>query len=514
MDTLPRNDKHYNNIFRTFLFFNINKLIFILWISCQIGLFIYNYKSLQKTQEISYLLSTLGNGFLLAKSSALIININLLLIFLSVNKNIISAVYNILPINFSIHYHVLLNLSIALFSTLHIVSHSYNFYILSHQKIVISTSISTSTLQHVSILQNVSSVAGVTGILLICMFLIIYTCSTYYIRKNYYEVFVASHLLYLGIVITLLLHSSFCFLHTDIGACIGSSTWKYITIPFALFLFERLHREYIGHQQTTFLNIKRHHSDCYTIDIYKQFFEFKPGQSILINCPAISKFQWHPFTITSNPIENGHIQICIKEIGTWTKQFTEYLSVNNFEKGNIKLKISKPYGNTYDIISRYRVAVLIAGGIGITSFMSLLKSLPCSLGHGNKYVYLKKVYVYWVCRHTRDFDCFLLQIKNIKAELDKYGDLLELNFFITGVEDIMLKRLSLYPSSLQFTFGRPHFDNILYTLDKNHPNTNIKLLCCGSKSMYDDISKTVHIVNKNINNNSKFIFRIGDMFTH
>jgi hypothetical protein len=78
----------------------------------------------------------------------------------------------------------------------------------------------------------------------------------------------------------------------------------------------------------------------------------------------------------------------------------------------------------------------------------------------------------------------------------------------------MLKRLSLYPSSLQFTFGRPHFDNILYTLDKNHPNTNIKLLCCGSKSMYDDISKTVHIVNKNINNNSKFIFRIGDMFTH
>ena len=137
MDTLPRHDKHYNNILRTILFFNINKIIFILWISCQLGLFIYNYKSLQKTQEFSYLLSTLGNGFLLAKSSALIININFLLIFLSVNKNIISAVYNILPINFSIHYHVLLNLSIALFSTLHIVSHSYNFYIMSDRKSVV-----------------------------------------------------------------------------------------------------------------------------------------------------------------------------------------------------------------------------------------------------------------------------------------------------------------------------------------------------------------------------------------
>lgn len=497
--TLPRYDKHYSNVFQTFILFNINKIIFILWISCQIGLFIYNYKSLQKTQEISYLLSTFGNGFLLAKSSALIININFLLIFLSVNKNIISLVYNILPINFSIGYHLLLNLSIAIFSALHIASHSYNFYILSHDK--------TST----SILQNVSSVVGVTGVLLICIFLIIYTSSTYYIRKNYYELFAASHLLYLGIVITLLLHSSFCFLHTDNSTCLGSSTWKYISIPFLLFLFERLHREYTGHQPTTFLNIKRHHSDCYTIDIYKQFFEFKPGQSILVNCPAISKFQWHPFTITSNPIENGHVQICIKETGTWTKQFTEYLSVNNFEKGNIKLKISKPYGNCYNIITKYRVAVLIAGGIGITSFMSLLKSLPCSLGHGNKYVYLKKVYIYWVCRHTRDFDCFLSEIKNIKAELDKYGDLLELNLFITGVEETMFKRLSLYPPSVQFTYGRPHFDNILYSLDKLHPNTNIKLLCCGSKSMHDDISKTVNIVNKNTH--SKFIFRNSNMFT-
>jgi hypothetical protein len=82
--TLPRHDKHYSNVFQTFILFNINKIIFILWISCQIGLFIYNYKSLQKTQEISYLLSTFGNGFLLAKSSAFIINLNFFLIFLSV----------------------------------------------------------------------------------------------------------------------------------------------------------------------------------------------------------------------------------------------------------------------------------------------------------------------------------------------------------------------------------------------------------------------------------------------
>lgn len=50
-----------------------------------------------------------------------------------------------------------------------------------------------------------------------------------------------------------------------------------------------------------------------------KFSKLRYGQWVLINCPSVSKTEWHPFTITSNPIEFGHVQVFIKESGDWTK---------------------------------------------------------------------------------------------------------------------------------------------------------------------------------------------------
>lgn len=35
------------------------------------------------------------------------------------------------------------------------------------------------------------------------------------------------------------------------------------------------------------------------------FFHFKPGDYVFINIPAIAKYEWHPFTISSAPEQQG-----------------------------------------------------------------------------------------------------------------------------------------------------------------------------------------------------------------
>lgn len=38
-----------------------------------------------------------------------------------------------------------------------------------------------------------------------------------------------------------------------------------------------------------------------------QFFHFKPGDYVYINIPAIAKYEWHPFTISSAPEQQGTV---------------------------------------------------------------------------------------------------------------------------------------------------------------------------------------------------------------
>jgi len=504
METLPR-DKNFSSPYvKKYFYFNFHIIICSIWVIIQCALVAYYYTSLKSNSNISNIVTNLYNGFLFAKVSALLINFNFMLLFVILNKYIISLVTNLsylLPVNCIVGYHIVINMSILLFSIIHVASHVYNFYIIDGN---------TWTFNSLK-----KSTAGITGIILVCLYFVVYTFSLRIVRKRFYELFALSHLLHFGIVITLLLHGSFCFFKTDDGRCLSPTFWIYIIIPFTLFIIEKVFREYTSNKKTVFLNIKKYNDNCSRIEIYKPFFEFKAGQWVLVNCPNISRFQWHPFTIVSNPIENGKIELLVKETGTWTKKFTELLYENNFHRDQIKIKVSNPYGYRYDIITKYRAAVLIAGGIGITPFISLLKSLPCNLGHGNHNVYLKKVYLFWVCRNIGDFNCFLTELKEIKNEIDKYGNnkLLSVNLYITGNSETRngTVRMSKFPL-LQFKEGRPDFDTIFHDLVTWHPNNDIKLLFCGSKKMNNDITHKIHKIH-NVTNNTKFIFQQGETFT-
>lgn len=65
----------------------------------------------------------------------------------------------------------------------------------------------------------------------------------------------------------------------------------------------------------------------------------KAGQYIFINCPAVSRFEWHPFTLTSCP-QLDTINLHIRIVGDWTGAFAEACGLNCL---TFKLKTRPPH---------------------------------------------------------------------------------------------------------------------------------------------------------------------------
>ena len=79
-------------------------------------------------------------------------------------------------------------------------------------------------------------------------------------------------------------------------------------------------------------------------------YEVKPGQYAFINVPSVSRFQWHPFSIASSPL-NKYIIFMIKRNGDWTGKFIDKLVKAKKEKLRIQdIDINKNEEQIFEIM--------------------------------------------------------------------------------------------------------------------------------------------------------------------
>jgi predicted ferric reductase len=96
--------------------------------------------------------------------------------------------------------------------------------------------------------------------------------------------------------------------------------------------------------------------------------KFYPGQFIFIRFVGVGiSSEPHPFSITSFTGENN-IKIIIKSLGDYTS------TINNLTPGTIA-KVEGPFGNFYKNKNSNKKEIWIAGGVGITPFLSMARSL-------------------------------------------------------------------------------------------------------------------------------------------
>lgn len=363
------------------------RVIFYLFISCWLAVqtvyFSLTFTSIYKSPQLAYFKPMIGTGLAVAKASANVINLNSLLIILSMCRLSLDSLHrrvwflDFIPWEFASQFHKLCSISIIAFSIVHAVAHYVNF-----------VKLETSDLTNLGKLLFGSGF-GITGHLLILSLLIIGITSYFKsVRRGNYELFWYLHrIIYFAYISLLSIHGSFCFikLNTSNGIkCSKVNSWKWIIGPVLLYLFEQFCRTLRSFRKTIVSKVIAHPSQVLELQFKKPSMKFQQGQYVYICIPSVSYSQWHPFSITSIPQE-GVISIHMRVCGDWTRKVSNIFGVDFQTDGTIvclendmnepRVLIDGPFGDICSRIKYYKKVVLVGAGIGQTPFASVLKSL-------------------------------------------------------------------------------------------------------------------------------------------
>lgn len=206
------------------------------------------------------------------------------------------------------------------------------------------------------------------------------------------------------------------------------------------------------------VSLIKHFDDIYSIE-FKSLggkFKFNPGQflHLAIDNNYDGSGQWPDsrcFSIQSNPDEQ-HLRITFSVKGKFTKQMEQQLKVNSV----VWLKL--PYGNLFTQPHKTNNTVFIAGGTGITPFLSLFTHKSFS-----KYIN-PRLYLGFRSKKYNIYESELNKISTIRSEIDSLDQPFEnrlSNFLhisyqdIDGVLDIQTIFTSNGPNSDYFISGPP-----------------------------------------------------------
>ena len=157
--------------------------------------------------------------------------------------------------------------------------------------------------------------ANPIGFILIVVLYVMVICSQAFVRKGgYFEVFYWTHSLYVAFFILTILH--------------GPNFWKWMITPGVIFLVEKTYRwikTRTGSGKTFISSGVLLPSKVTNLVIQRpNNFHFHPGDYVFVNIPAIAKYEWHPFTVSSAPEQEGAIWLHIRAVGEWTNRLHSY----------------------------------------------------------------------------------------------------------------------------------------------------------------------------------------------
>lgn len=130
--------------------------------------------------------------------------------------------------------------------------------------------------------------------------------------------------------------------------------------------------------------------------------DYRAGQYAWINIPALSEYEWHPFTIASAPSVSP-ATFHIKSMGddTFTGRLLEYAAKCDLSGSPSQtIRVDGPYGRQ-PYCTEYHNVLLVAGGIGITPMHAQLAEIHARASNGTlEQCALKRIRLVWVVREV------------------------------------------------------------------------------------------------------------------
>lgn len=542
--------------------------VLALWILIMIGLFLwkfYQYKQKSAFQVMGYCLLT-------AKGAAETLKFNMALILLPVCRNTITYLRStklscFVPFDDNINFHK----TVAAAIVIGIILHAGNHLVCDFPKLIhandtnyrsyLMNDFGPSKPQYIDLVKGTE---GLTGIIMVILMAIAFTLATRWFRRSLvkfpkpfdrltgFNAFWYSHHLLVIVYIILIIHGTFLYL---VHKWYSKTTWMYVAVPVLLYAGERTLRFFrSGLYTVRLLKVAIYPGNVLTLQMSKPpQFRYKSGQYMFVQCPAVSPFEWHPFSITSAPGDD-YLSIHIRQLGDWTQELKRVFSEaceqpeagksgllradENTKTSLPKLLIDGPYGAPAQDYRKYDVLLLVGLGIGATPFISILKDLLINIVKmeeqadlvsdfsGNSDMSaatseqpaLNKVspkkrkstlrttnaYFYWVTREQGSFDWFK-GVMNEVAELDQRG-VIEMHNYLTSVYEegdarsaliTMVQALNhakngvdiVSGTSVRTHFARPNWRKVFSKTLTKHANARIGVFYCGAPILAKELSK-------------------------
>ncbi|KAG2888186.1 hypothetical protein PC114_g18499 [Phytophthora cactorum] len=493
-----------------------------------------------------------GNCPRIAKGFAEICLVNTMFVLLPMCRNFVTGlrtlpvVVNHLPIDNHIEFHKICGVVMLIASLGHTAAW---LAIVIYVRTVPLAEWEASRYHHLSfvrdenLLEFALRVPIWTGVvMLICAAIAAPLCLAKFRRGNF-NLFWVTHMLFIPFLILMAFH--------------GFARWVaapqapyWILPPVVIFLIEKRYRmTQVFGGQTKIIHVQlSKESVAIFMKKPKSFGKiqrFLPGMYVFINVPTISKFEWHPFTISSAP-EDKFLSLHIQNAGDWTGALYKNLEMlqNQHRASTVEAQgspITSPYPIVYvdgpvgapaQDYSRYREVVLIGAGIGVTPFASILRSIMhqwesfrcphCRHVRFPPSFKLRKIYFYWVTREQESLTWFTNTMNQL-SEMDTENRLEIHNFFSSVKNEAVIAPLQALQNFIhnaegqdiisglntkqQTHFGRPDWNAELTRVARNHrqlepsgdildEHEDIGVFFCGPKPLGNVIHEQCTVLNQ------------------
>lgn len=224
----------------------------------------------------------------------------------------------------------------------------------------------------------------------------------------------------------------------------------------------------------------------------KRQFKHKAGQHVEVWIPRVSIFSLHPFTISSAPHESD-LTLHIKPLGSYTR----YLHKLAKKQSTVRIAVEGPYGNPSINLNntKYKLFMLVTGGIGVTPIKSILNNLCDQIDRGRE---VKNIRFIWSVRNVSLVNSVFEKGKDL---FYGFKDKISSKVFVTRKqaedEESMLNQEI---DGFIRNDGRPDLAkefSEMAKLCKELNENKVAVVCCGPKSLSSAVSKLVRENSKN-----------------
>ena len=391
-------------------------------------IFAFGFANYQLKDNLNNARATFGITYPIARAAALVLHFDVALILFPVCRTLISLLRQtplngVIQFDKNITFHKLVAWSIVLFTWIHTIAHWNNFAQLSAKNNLGFKGF---------LLANFATGPGWTGyVMLFALMAMVFTSIEKPRRKNF-ERFWYTHHLFIIFFFFWAIHGVFGLIPADFSPYFfGNGVfYQYWAWSGFIYLLERIAREVRGRHKTYISKVIQHPGDVLELQIKKNRTVTRAGQYIFLNCPEISLWQYHPFTLTSAP-EEDYISVHIRMVGNFTKALGKTLGCNlDKEKKDAavvgvaaqdapsgsdpaltrvlpRVLVDGPFGSASEDVFKYEIAILVGAGIGVTPFASILKSIWYRMNYPQaEKTRLRKVYFFWVIRDFGSLEWF------------------------------------------------------------------------------------------------------------